>query len=42
MEINEAGCVIIKLGTSCRFVVDQGNVSERLLVGKNQKEVGFS
>lgn len=41
MEINEAGCVVIKLGTSCLFVVDGGNVSGRIWVESNGNEVGF-
>lgn len=41
MEINEAHRVVIKLGTSCLFVVDRGNVSDRLLVEWNGNEVVF-
>lgn len=45
MEINEAGCVVVKRGTSSLFVVDQGNVSGRILVernGNDGNEVVFS
>lgn len=35
IEINEAGCVVIKLGTSCLFVVDRARCLRRLLVERN-------
>lgn len=42
MEINGADCVVIKLDTSCLFVVNQGNVSGKVLVERNGNEVSFS
>lgn len=44
MEINEAGCVVVKRSPSCLFVVNRGNVSGRILVERNcndGKEVFF-
>lgn len=42
MEINEADCVVIKLDTSCIFVVNQGNVLGKFLVERNGNEMCFS